>query len=70
MDLDWFRAKLERNVVGEVMREELIKVFASGRVEGLAQATINRRVMVGLMALRNTGVKTWERETMQLECSP
>jgi hypothetical protein len=44
-DLEWFRFNLERNMVGKVTREDLIKVFGKGRAQELGQGTINRRVM-------------------------
>ena len=36
-------------------RSDIIKLLGTGREEGLNQGSINRRVMVGLMALRNAG---------------
>jgi integrase/recombinase XerD len=54
-DLIWFKVRLKRSLVGKVTRVDIMSLFAAGREEGLAQATINRRIMVGLMALRNAG---------------
>lgn len=56
-DLDWFKATLKRASVGKVTRTDIMHLFAAGRNEGLSQASINRRVMVGLMAIRNAGAK-------------
>lgn len=41
-DLEWFRVNLERNMVGKVTRENLIKVFGKGRAQELGQATTGR----------------------------
>ena len=54
-DLDWFRANLQRTTVGRVTRKDIIRLFGTGRDQGQSQATINRKVMVGLMALRQAG---------------
>jgi hypothetical protein len=54
-DLDWFKAHLQRTIVGKVTRKDIIRLFGAGRDEGLSQSTINRSVMVGLMALRQAG---------------
>jgi integrase len=54
-DLDWFKARVKRKYVGLVTRADIMAVFGTGRDENLAQATINRRITVGLMALRNAG---------------
>jgi integrase len=56
-DLDWFKARIERTLVGKVTRADIMRLLGKGREEKLAQASINRRVMVGLMALRNAGSK-------------
>jgi integrase/recombinase XerD len=56
-DLAWFRTYVRRSSVVEVRREDLIRLFALGREQNLSQSTINRTVMVGLMALRNTGAQ-------------
>src|SRR5271163_818625 len=52
-DLNWFKKNLERSAVGKVTRADILQVLGAGRDDGLSQASINRRVMVGLMALRN-----------------
>lgn len=54
-DLEWFKARVKRRFVGQVTRADIMAVFGKGREEGLAQSSINRRVTVGLMALRNAG---------------
>ena len=54
-DLAWFRRHLRRSEVGKVSRADLLHLFGVGRDQALGQATINRAVMVGLMALRNAG---------------
>jgi integrase len=54
-DLEWFRTRIRRRFVGQVTRADIMEVFGKGRDEGLAQASINRRITVGLMALRNAG---------------
>jgi integrase len=54
-DLDWFKATIKRATVGKVTRSDIMQLFAAGREEGLSQASINRRVMVGMMAVRNAG---------------
>lgn len=54
-DLAWFKTHLPRNFVAKVCREDLILLFALGREQNLSQGTINRAVMVGLMALRSAG---------------
>ena len=54
-DLTWFKDRLKRSLVGKVIRTDIMSLFAAGREEGLAQASINRHIMVGLMALRNAG---------------
>lgn len=52
-DAAWFAAKVGKRYVDQVGRAEILKVLGAGRDEDLAQRTINRRVLVGLMALRN-----------------
>jgi integrase/recombinase XerD len=54
-DLVWFKKNLQRSLVGKVTRADLMHLFGAGRDDELHQASINRRVMVGLMALRNAG---------------
>lgn len=56
-DLAWFRSHVRRNIVADVRREDLIRLFALGREQGRSQGTINRAVMVSLMALRNAGAQ-------------
>jgi integrase len=54
-DLEWFAAKIAGQFVGQVTRQDILRVFGVGRDEKLNQKSINRRVMVGVMALRNAG---------------
>lgn len=54
-DLEWFKTHLRRSAVGKVTRKDIIHLFSVGRDLGLSQGTINRAVMVGLMAIRNAG---------------
>lgn len=54
-DLAWFSAQLNRHYVDQVSRADILRVFGRGRDEKLSQRTINRRILVGLMALRNAG---------------
>lgn len=54
-DAAWFKDKLRKHYVHQVDRADILRVFGLGRDEGLAQTSINRRVLVGLMALRNAG---------------
>lgn len=56
-DLTWFGNHVRRTFVSEVGREDLIGLFALGREQKFSQRTINRAVMVGLMALRDAGAK-------------
>ena len=54
-DLRWFRAHCLKSFVGQVSRQDILALFAAGREEGGSQKTINRRVIIALMALRNAG---------------
>jgi integrase len=59
-DLEWFRKHITRSRVGHVTRTDILRLLGKGREEDengkrLSQASINRRVMVGLMALRDAG---------------
>lgn len=54
-DAAWFVDRLKKHYVDEVGRTDLLRILGLGRDEGLEQRTINRRVLVGLMALRNAG---------------
>lgn len=54
-DLRWFQESIERRNVAQVTRDDIIHLLSIGREEGLAQATINRRVQTGLRALHNAG---------------
>jgi len=54
-DLEWFQRHITRSRVAHVTRTDILRLLAAGREQGLSQASINRRVMVGLMALRDAG---------------
>lgn len=54
-DSEWFMEKMNHKFANRVTRTDILAVFGAGRTEKLAQRTINRRVLVGLMALRNAG---------------
>jgi integrase/recombinase XerD len=54
-DLAWVKKNLQRSLVGKVTRADIMHLFGAGRDEELHQGSINRRVMVALMALRNAG---------------
>ena len=48
-------SKDRRHYVSAVTREDIIRLMGIGREEGLNQKTINKRLIVTLMALRNAG---------------
>jgi len=54
-DMEWFQRHITRSRVAHVTRTDILRLLAAGREQGLGQASINRRVMVGLMALRDAG---------------
>lgn len=54
-DLDWVAEKLGRQFVSQVTRQDVLRVMGKGRQEGLDPKTINRKMIVALMALRNAG---------------
>jgi integrase len=59
-DLTWFQKHIARSRVGHVSRLDILTLFGKGREKdasgkNLSQASINRRVLVGLMALREAG---------------
>jgi integrase/recombinase XerD len=56
-DLDWVAAKLDRQFVSKVTRHDVLRVMGEGRQEGLDPKTINRKMIVALMALRNAGAQ-------------
>jgi len=56
-DLRWFQNHCKKHYVAGLNRDDLIALFGSGRDEGLNQKTINRRVLVTLMAARGAGVR-------------
>ena len=55
VDLQWFKAKIGKHYVSAVTRDDIIRLMGIGREEGLNQKTINKRMIVTLMALRNAG---------------
>ena len=54
-DLRWVRAKLGKRYVSDVTRHDILRVLGRGREEGLDTKTVNRKLIVALMALRNAG---------------
>lgn len=59
-DLEWFQKHITRSRVGHVTRNDILHLLGKGREEDtngkrLSQASINRRVLVGMMALRDAG---------------
>jgi integrase len=56
-DLDWVASRLGRQFVSKVTRHDLLRVMGQGRQEGLDPKTINRKMIVALMALRNAGAE-------------
>ena len=54
-DLKWFRSHCKKHLVSRLDRSDAMLLFEAGRVEGLNQKTINRRVVVMLQAMRTAG---------------
>ncbi len=54
-DLNWVTSKLGRRFVGEVTRQDILRVMSEGREANLNPKTVSRRLLVALMALRNAG---------------
>ena len=54
-DLEWFQANITKQYFGQVTRQDILRVFGIGRDQKFNQKTINRRILVGVMALRNAG---------------
>lgn len=54
-DMAWVASKLGPGFVSRVTRHDLLRVMGQGRDEGLDPKTINRKLIVALMALRNAG---------------
>jgi integrase len=46
-DMEWFQRHITRSRVAHVTRTDILRLLAAGREQGLSQASINRRVMVG-----------------------
>jgi site-specific recombinase XerC len=55
-DLEWFQKHIKRHYVSQVTRQDIRRLMGVGRDEELNQKTINKRLIVGLMAVRNAGV--------------
>jgi integrase/recombinase XerD len=53
--LKWFRARTKKHLVSKVDQTDIMALFAAGRTEGIAQATINKHITVALQALRSAG---------------
>lgn len=54
-DLAWVEAHLEREFVAQIGREDMLRLLIKGRDSGLNEKTVTRRLIVALMALRNSG---------------
>jgi len=54
-DLRWALHKLGKRYVSDVTRHDILRVIGKGREEGLDTKTVNRKLIVVLMALRNSG---------------
>lgn len=68
-DIAWFTSRLVQKYVNKVNREAIIDVLGEGRADGLAQSSINRRVLVGLMTLRNAGATLPSKVFRARRCS-
>lgn len=68
-DLEWFQRHIGKHYVSAVTRGDIVRIMGIGRDEALNQKTINERLIVGLMALRNAGAEIkmkkgdWPRTT-------
>lgn len=69
-DLEWFGRHIARTTVGSVKRADLIRLLGNGPEQGLAQSSINRRVMVGMMALRNAVRSSGSVRATGRSCEP
>lgn len=56
-DLNWVAPRLGPKFVSQVTRHHLLQVMGKGREENLDPKTINRKVVVALMALRNANAE-------------
>ncbi len=56
-DLRWFREHCSKRYVSRLTRDDVMALFAAGREEGSNHKTINRRVIVTLIAMRGAGAK-------------
>ena len=53
--LVWFRKHCKKHLVSKIDRADIMALFAAGRDDTLAQATINKHVTVVLQAMRAVG---------------
>jgi integrase/recombinase XerD len=53
--VNWFKKNATKERVKEFTRDDILKLFAKGREEGMGQKTINKRVMIVLGIIRNAG---------------
>jgi site-specific recombinase XerD len=56
-DLRWFRKHCTKRYVSRLNRDDVMALFAAGREQELNQKTINRRVIITLMAMRGAGAR-------------
>jgi site-specific recombinase XerD len=56
-DLAWFRDVCKKHLVSRLDRSDVMALFSAGRLEGLNQKTINKRVVVMLQAMRGAGAE-------------
>jgi integrase/recombinase XerD len=56
-DLEWFKTHIDKHYVSAVTRDDILRLMGIGRDEKLNQKTINKRLIVVLMALRNAGAE-------------
>ncbi len=56
-DLKWVERRIGRRLVSEITRHDILRVMGKGREEGRDVKTVNRRLIVALMALRNAGAE-------------
>jgi hypothetical protein len=56
-DLAWVERRLARMLVSQVTRHEILRLMGKGCEEELDTKTVNRKLIVALMALRNAGAQ-------------
>jgi integrase len=54
-DLNWVLQRIGKQLVGQITRHDILRAMGNGRNEGLDTKTVNRKLIVALMALRNAG---------------